>query len=202
MTTKEDTLTKENEPLIEEMLRNAEMAPEPGEMDKVIHRGDEGQPAPMTLAELTSAGWVYIYETKTGERSKCNRNMLPQLLKVKNKDGTLRFTTVKPLSPPFPIRVGHLKCLLHSDNPNRVHYDELGLPACRKSNLTSPYMITQHMRKRHPVEWATIEQERTEREKKEDREFQHAVLSAVKPEKAPLYVSKKDKEKANADGSG
>ena len=195
----EDTLTKENEPLIEEMLAKAEVAPEPGTMDRVIHRGDEGQPAPMTLAELTSAGWVYIYETRTGERSKANRNMLPQLLKVKNADKTLRFTTVKPLNPPFPIKYGQLKCMLHTDDSNRARYDELGLPTCRKSNLTSPYMITQHMRKRHPVEWQTIEKERIDKEKKEDREFQHALLNAAKPqEKAPLYVSQKDREKANA----
>ena len=195
----EDTQT--NDTLIEEMIRDAEKAPEPGVMDKVLHRGDEGQPAPMTLSELTSAGWVYIYEVQTGERSKCNRNMLPQLLKVKNKDNTPRFTTAKPVNPPFPVKVGHLKCKLHSDDTLRAHYDELGLPTCRKSNLTSPYMVTQHMRKRHPVEWATIEQERIDKEKSEDRAFQHAVLGAVKPEKPPLYVSKKDRDKENANTS-
>ena len=189
MTTNEDTTN--NDVLIEEMLRDAKEAPEPGTLDKVIHRGDEKQPAPMTLAELSSAGWVYIYENTDGQRSTANRNMLPELLKVKNKDGKPRFTTRKPSYSP---KLGTLKCLLHADDPNRAHYSEIGLATCRKSNLTSPYMVTQHMRKRHPVEWQTIEKERTDKEKQEDREFQHALLNRVKPEeKAPLYVSKKAK---------
>lgn len=188
----EDTQTN-NDALIEEMLRDAKEAPEPGTLDKVIHRGDEKQPAPMTLAELSSAGWVYIYENTDGQRSTANRNMLPELLKVKNRDGKPRFTTRKPSYSP---KLGTLKCLLHEDDPNRAHYSEIGLATCRKSNLTSPYMITQHMRKRHPVEWQTIEKERTDKEKQEDREFQHALLNRVKPEeKAPIYVSKKDKVK-------
>ena len=122
--------------------------------------------------------------------------MLKELLKVRNKDGTPRFTTRKPSYEP---KRGTLKCLLHEDDTNRAHYSEIGFTICRKSNLTSPYMVTQHMRKRHPVEWQTIEKERTDSEKAEDREAQHAMLRAIKGEKptegAPLYVSKKDKKK-------
>uniref|UniRef100_A0A6M3K1N7 Uncharacterized protein n=1 Tax=viral metagenome TaxID=1070528 RepID=A0A6M3K1N7_9ZZZZ len=196
------TDTQTNDTLIEEMIRDAEKAPEPGVMDKVLHRGNEGQPAPMTLSELTSAGWVYIYEVQTGERSKCNRNMLPQLLKVKNKDNTPRFTTAKPVNPPFPVKVGHFKCKLHSDDPDRARYDELALPTCRKSNLTSLFMVTQHMKKRHPQEWQTIDGERIDRERREDREIQQAVLGVVRAgEKPPLYVSKKDRDKENANTS-
>ena len=194
MTTKEDTQT-DNDAMIEEMLREAKEAPEPGTIDRVIHRGDGEQPAPMTLTELTSAGWVYIYETSDGQRSTANRNMLKELLKVKNRDGTPRFTTRKPSYEP---KRGTLKCLLHEDDPNRAHYSEIGLAICKKSNLTSPYMVTQHMRKRHPVEWQTIEKERIDMEKKEDREFQRNLMAAIKPKEAPLYVSKKDREKASA----
>ncbi len=184
--TTEDT-TQENDTLIEEMLRDAEEAPEPGTMDKVVHRGDESQPAPMTFAALKSAGWVYIYETSDGQRSKANRNMLPQLLKVK-VNGKPRFTTRKPDYEP---KRGTLKCLLHEDDSIRAHYTDLGFATCRKSNITSPYQVTQHMRKRHPVEWATIEKERIDKEKQEDREFQRNLMTASKP--APLYV--KDKKK-------
>ena len=190
----EDTQT--NEALIEEMLRDAENAPEPGTLEKVIHKGDEEQPAPMTLAKLESAGWVYIYETKDGQRSIANKGMLRQLLKLKNKDGTPRFTVNKP---PYEPKRGTLKCLLHGDNPDRAHYSELGLPVCPKSNITNPLQVKRHMQKRHPVEWATLEQERIERERqedkrerKEDRELQHAILKATKPE---LYVSKRDRAK-------
>ena len=176
----EDTTVQvANEPLLEEMLRDAEVAPEPGTIDRVIHRGDESQPAPMTLSELTSAGWCYIYETKTGERSVANKNMLPQLLKVKNTDGTSRFTTVKPQNPPFPIKVGHLKCMLHQDDSKRAHYDGMGLPLCRKSNLTSPYQVRRHMMKKHSIEWQTIEQERKDVEEKRNREMQESLIKGV-----------------------
>lgn len=200
----EDSQTKqiqdENRPTIEEMIRDAEVAPEPGTTERVIHRGDEGQPAPMTLAALKSAGWCYIYENTSGERSTANKNMLPQLLKIKNSDGSYRFNTVKPLNPPFPRPIGVLKCILHKDNPNRVHYTELGLPECPKSNLTSPYQVRRHMLKKHPDQWAVIEQERTDRERKEDREFQKAILGARSTEsigtpEAPLYISDKPKRK-------
>ena len=199
----EDSQTKqiqeENRGTIEEMIRDAEVAPEPGTRAKVIHSGDEEQPAPMTLAQLTSAGWCYIYEELTGERSIANKNMLPQLLKIKEGDGSFRFTTVKPINPPFPIKRGTLKCILHKDDPNRRHYTELGLPECRKSNLTSPYQVRRHMLKKHPDQWAVIEQERKDKERKEDRDFQNVILGRSKetigtPE-APLYISDKPKRK-------
>ena len=178
-----------NEALIEEMLRDAENAPEPGTLEKVIHKGDEEQPAPMTLAELTSAGWVYIYETKDGQRSIANKGMLRQLLQLKNKDGKPRFTVNKP---PYEPKRGTFKCMLHKDDSDREHYSELGYVICPKSNITSPYQVRRHMIKSHKQEWLAIEQERIDRERKEDRELQHAILRATKPE---LYVSKKDRAK-------
>lgn len=171
----EDTLLEEeNKVLIEEMLANAKEAPEPGsEESKIIHSGDTDQPAPIVLHSLVSAGWVYIYETKTGEMSLANRNNLPMLLKVKNKDGTRRFTTKKP---PYSPKVGTMKCLLHAENPEREHYDEMGLPTCRKSNLRNRHAVTLHMEKRHPMEWKAIEQERKDNEKKEEREFMRSLM--------------------------
>lgn len=69
-----------------------------------------------------------------------------------------------------------------------------------KSNLTSPYQVNRHMEKKHKDEWKAIEQERTERERQEDRELQRLLLASAvggisKEEKPPLYISKKDKAK-------
>ena len=177
---------------IEEMLRDADVAAEPGVMSKVIAKGDDENPTPMTLKGLTSAGWVYIYDTVTHERSVCNKNMVRGAIQKKRPDGSRIFTTVKPSEEP---KRGSLKCMLHEDNPNRPHYDDLGLPTCRKSNLTSPFQVRRHMEKRHPQEWATLEQERIERKEQDDRDFQRAMMSGLKPPEAPLYVSKKDREK-------
>jgi len=168
-------IKKENEMLIEEMLNRAEKAKEPGTNEKVIHRGDEETP-PSVMTELKSAGYVYLYETTTGERSTANRNMLLSLLRIKNPDGNPRFTTQKPSYSPHQ---GTLKCLLHPGAPNRTHYNELGLPVCKKSNITAPYMVEQHMKKRHPSAWATIEKERTDRERQEDRDLQKLLIQSA-----------------------
>ena len=166
---------------IEERIRDSEQAPEPGTWGKV-----DGEEFEMSPTELKSAGYVYIYDTKTNERSLCNNNMLAQHLRKKRPDGSYVFTTQKPKVA--PIR-GTMECLLHPNSPKRAHYDELGLPVCRKSNLTSPFQVTRHMQKRHKVEWATIEAERLAVEKEEEREFRRAVMG----KEAPLYVSEKKK---------
>jgi len=185
-----------DEKLVEEMVRDAERAEEPGKEDsRIINKGDAELPIPMVMS-IKSAGYVYIYDTRTGERSLTNRNMLPSQLKKRRADGSVVFTTISPGIKPAR---GTLKCTLHADGANREHYDELGLPVCRKANLTSPFQVKRHMQKRHPVEWATIEEERVAAEKEEDRDFQRMILdrtftSKEKPE-APLYVSNKDKRK-------
>jgi len=157
---------------IEELIRDAEAAAEPGmQKDTVLHRGDEDVPAPMTAAEMTSAGWVYIYDTRTGERSICNKNNLAHNLKKKRDDGSLVFTTKT-----MTAARGTYKCLLHPDDPNRKHYDDIGLPTCPKSNLNSPFQVNRHMQKRHKQEWATIQEERQAAKEQRDREFQERLL--------------------------
>jgi hypothetical protein len=153
-------------------------------------------------AKVESAGYVKIYDTKTGEMSLCNRNMLTHHLKKRRPDGSIVFTTIRPK---FAPKRGQLKCLLHPDSPNRQHYDEMGLAVCKKSNITSPYQVIRHMQKRHKVEYGTIKEEearlekqRERAERQEDRKLQAELLKGVsKPastEEAPLYVSEKKKK--------
>jgi len=176
---------------IEERMRDAVVAAEPGTLKRgqAIDSEDE---MGMSAAALTSAGWVYVYDTVTGERSVCNKNMLARQLQKVRKDGTFIFTTTPPKKAP---RRGTLKCLLHPDGENREHYDALGFPTCRKANLTSPFQVSRHMQKRHKMEWAAIEAERQAAEKQAEREFQERILSMAAGAKdvpeAPLYVSDK-----------
>jgi len=185
---------EDNEKQIEEMILDAEVAREPGELQEkdVVHKGDDELPSTMKAIEVKSAGWVYIYDTRTGDRSLCNRNMLPQHLRKKREDGSKVFTTVDPgFRPPQ----GTLKCMLHKDSPDRAHYDELGLATCTKDNLKSKYQVIRHMQKRHKMEWETIEQERKDIEKDEDRMFQRLMMNKAMTGEAPLYVSDKKKKK-------
>lgn len=167
--------------MLEEAVRTAEKAKEPGEtkVGEVLETGGE-ETGPTKIASIESAGYVYIYDTRTYERSVTNKNMLRDQLKKKRPDGSHVFTTVKPKPAP---RRGKQKCWLYPSDPNRGEYDRLGLPVCMKSNLTSPYQVTRHMQKRHPAEWATIEKERTDKEKEEDRKFQRMILKQATAKK-------------------
>ena len=164
-----------NEKLIEELIREAEDAPEPGtlSMREVLHRGDSNLPAPVVTAALQSAGHAFIYDTITREQSVTNRNMLPGALKKTRDDGSAVFTTKKPDLPPDR---GTLKCVLHTDSPDRDRYASLGFLTCPKDNLHTQYDVMAHMQRRHKREWAAIEQQRVERERNEDRELQHPHL--------------------------
>ena len=188
----EDTKTleqTENMALIEQMLRDVTKAEEPGVLtgDRVVHKGDDEVPAPM-VGTVESAGYGWMYDTKTGAASKCNLNMLPRKLKVKRADGSPVFTVYKPK---FEPKQGTMLCMLHKDAPNRKEYDGLGLPVCPKGTLLSDFHVKRHMQKRHKLEWAAIEDTRVEKERQEElaerreqREFQKRILGRTVPQEA------------------
>jgi len=182
----------ETQVILEEMVRLAEKAEEPGDRPgTVVQKGSEDS-ASMVVQSVASAGYVWVYDTKTAEPSKINRNMLVMKLKQRRTDGSLVFTTIKPS---FAPRRGTHKCLLHPSNPERERYDSLGFGVCNKHNLTSPMQVELHMRHSHKTEWNTIEQEKKEKERLEDRDLRNKLLTqvAAQKEKLPLYVSKKKK---------
>ena len=162
---------------IHEQLRDAEAAQEPGNMQPgVVIGNNEGMT--MTATELRSAGWVYVYNVRTGDRSTVNRNMLEQQLQKKFDDGTFAFSTKKPEGVE-PQR-GKIKCLLHKDDPNREVYIQMGLPECIKDNLNTNHDLTTHMQKRHRREWASIDGDRQEKEKIQEKERDGQLAEAIK----------------------
>ncbi|KKN74734.1 hypothetical protein LCGC14_0387760 [marine sediment metagenome] len=191
------TTTQDNESLIQEALRDAKLVDLPSELkaNPVIHRGDTELDAPMTVKELSSAGYVYVWDSRTGERAPVLYYMLPSILRRRREDGSFIWTTNNPGITP---KRGTHKCLLHKDNPNREEYDKMGLKTCRKSNIINAFEVKQHMSKKHPKEWEAIEDQRKERERQEDRSFQKSLYEAVggkttekAEEKPPVYVSDK-----------
>ena len=161
---------------IHEMLRDAEAAEEPGNMKAGQFVGNSDGMT-MTALELQSAGYVYVYDNRTGDRSMVNRNMLEQQLQKTREDGSYVFTTQKP---DFERYYGELKCLLHPDDPNRELYDRMGLATCTKDNLTASHDLRVHMEKRHRREWATIDGERKEEERLRERDRQDNLAEVVK----------------------
>ena len=148
------------------MIRDAEVAEEPGDMKQgsVISASAD---MTMNAAELQSAGYVYVYDNRTADRSVINRNMLQQQLEKKRSDGSFVFSTRKPEGIE-PVR-GTFKCVLHEDDPNRERYTRMGLAVCPKDSLSSQYDVSLHMRFRHRREWQTIEAEREDMERERTR---------------------------------
>ncbi|MDO8673042.1 MAG: hypothetical protein Q7O66_16665 [Dehalococcoidia bacterium] len=166
--------------------------PESGEVQvgDVIHTGDAELDVQMIVSDIKGAGIAYIWDTRTGERSRTNKNMLPTQLTKRREDGSLVFTQHDPGI--VPLR-GTLRCMLHADlREKHPEYDRWGLPLCPKANLASPQDVKSHMQMRHKREWATIEDDRIEREKAEDRQLQRenarATLAALEA-LAPTSVS-------------
>ncbi len=159
--------------VLQEMIAGAQRAEEPGDRPgSIIEKGD----TPSVLRSVDSAGYVWIWDTRTGDRSKTNANMLPTQLKKRRPDGSRVFTTIDPGIT--PVR-GTVKCRLHPDDPERAHYDSLGFGVCHKSNLVSPFQREQHMKHKHQAEWATIQKEKADADREEDRAFQRNLMQSA-----------------------
>lgn len=177
----EATLDKENAAMLEEMLRNAKPAQVESELARnpIISKGTDGDaPVPMVGRVISSAGYVWVYETRTFEKAPCLYYMLPQILRQRRPDGSYRWTTNDPGQK--PVR-GTLKCMLHSEGPNRPEYDRMGFRVCPKSNLTNEYQLRIHMIKKHPQEWKAIDEAQKKAEADEDRQLRRLLIQSQLP---------------------
>ena len=181
-------LGTELDPVLAQMLGAIELAPEPGALrpGSIVNRtvevdgsaDDEDAPteqvsAPIVAHTVRSAGYCWIYDTRTGQRSRTNLNMLRAQLGKRRVDGSFIFTKDRPkVAPP----VGKHKCLLHELDPGREKYAEWGFQTCPKANLMSEFQVDSHMAHRHKQEWETIKRKRQEERENEDRALQRAIL--------------------------
>jgi len=169
-------MVQNNEVSIQEQLRDAEVAEEPGNIKAGSVVGNSNGMT-MSASELQSAGWVYVYDTFSGDRSIVNRNMLPQQLQKRREDGSYAFSTTKPEKQ---MVYGVIKCRLHKDDPDRELFDSWGLPYCTKANLTASHDLRVHMEKLHRREWATIDGENKAKEKEEEKAKDNLLAEAIK----------------------
>jgi hypothetical protein len=131
----------------------------------------------MVVVDLQSAGWTYLYDTKTREASLCNNNAILAQLSCKREDGSLVFTRTKPSTPPWR---GTYKCILHSESRGALPEDlQASFRFCSKANIPNEHEVMMHMQHRHRNEWLAIERAREERERREDREIQRQMAEAL-----------------------
>jgi len=172
----EEHMTTNDGIAIEEMLRDAEEAGEPGDMvaGQVIGRSEAST---LTTSQLQSAGWVYVYNVQTGSESVINRNMLQQQLEKRHADGSYLFSTQRPADAPRAN--GNIKCTLHADGPDRAKYDGMGLIVCAKSNLLTETDRDTHVERRHPRAWATLKGEERRQEREDTRSERRAMMEIL-----------------------
>ncbi len=188
--TKVEQVDPQREALIAEMLRDAKTIELTGELTKnpVIHKGDSILDAPMVVKNISSAGYVFIWDTRSFEKIPILYYMLGQKLRQRRQDGSYQFTTFDPRQLP---KRGTIKCMLHKDGEKRAHFDELGFRGCPKENITNTYQLRRHMMLKHPQEWKAIEEERIDKEKAEDRALQRLLLAGQLTRTEPPIVETK-----------
>jgi len=159
---------------LQALISQAERAEEPGTLSRgdIIYSAEGEHPMPVVAQALTSAGYVYLWSTETGDRIAVNRNMLPNVLRKRRTNGEPMFSPGDPGIDPW---IGSTKCLLHPESPDRERYAAMGLPSCRKKTIRNEYNLELHMLRKHKSEWATIKKEREDLEKAEDRAFQRKL---------------------------
>jgi len=182
-----ESVIQEGEKALEEMMLDAEEAPEPGSRETVVNRPSADVPLPMTVGELSSAGWVYVWNQFTGDRSLCNRNTLGTQLLKRDEQGRRVFTTQDPGIRPAR---GNFLCMLHKDHPDRVFHDALGLPTCPAGHLRNEYNVRLHMQHRHRSEWAVLEDERRKQTEEEERQVRRAIIDrSTAPTPVPVETT-------------
>lgn len=177
METVEDRAKREVDDVIAGMQGMIEMAPETGAKpgDIVSSGRTPDEPMPAIISTRKSAGYVYIYDTRTGEQSRTNRNMLDTQLSKRRIDGSQVFTTIDPKI--LPVRGNH-RCLLHPDI-RLPEYTTWGLIECSKANLASPQDVEDHMKHRHKRAWSAIERAKADKEKQDTRDYQERLLTSL-----------------------
>lgn len=134
---------------------------------------------------------VVLFSTEDGTPSRVRAEQLVSKL-MPDRQGRAWFSE-KPINPewqyrmdpiskmPVKLREVRYKCMLHPDNPDRSWLESIGLAGitCTADNIPSEFQRQQHMRKKHQIEWATIESAQARRREDEDRARQERLLEMM-----------------------
>lgn len=177
-------------------LTQMQEAPEMEPDDKVIHKGDEDNPAPMVRTETKSAGYVYLRRNSDGKLVSINKNQLALRLKQKLDDG--RPAWLPPNAPwKGRARVPDKPCLLSAEHPDRERMDALNLEVCpKKGRLMGAAALRRHMIKKHKDAWEAIQRDEDQRRQdardERDAKMAEALTMAIGGAKPAKQKSESD----------
>lgn len=174
-----DILPEEQSAVIARMVAEAEAAPEPGSLytGQALKDVDTGSEATEGTAQVVrlikSAGYVTVYDSRTGASSLCNRNMLTAIFAKTYPDAPFeRVFLTKPTKIP---KRGSILCFLNSGHPENKQYADMGFPTCRGRHIPSGYALRRHMEGRHRSEWAAIKEEKAEQRDQTRRRYEDSI---------------------------
>ena len=145
---------------------------------------DPARPFAAAVHSVDSAGYITIYDRRTGQPSTVNRNNIGDTLRktrcVNRCRGKQcahpRELVFQHQDPGFRPKEGTWKCRLHPEDSEREKWDEYGLEVCDKGNLQNRFHLQRHMQRKHKDEWAMISseewdaEEQARRRKQEERD--------------------------------
>ena len=146
----------------ERLLSNAGEHIRPGQQ---LHA--TGEEVGAEVVDIRYQGLLFMWNTKTGVRSRCLPYMRDMKLRERFPDGSPVWTFS---DPQIPQRRGTLLCYLHPDRPEAAPYHAMGYTVCHKQGIPSVDALERHMKK-HSGAWAAIQRDRVEAQRNEDRAF-------------------------------
>ena len=76
--------------------------------------------------------------------------------------------------------MGNLVCALHPDAPDRALFDAMGLRTCDKVGFSNQFQVLRHLERRHPDEFAMIDANKKELERREQVDANKALVEMAR----------------------
>ena len=169
--------------------------PEAEPDDKVVHKGDDRNPAPIVRTKTRSAGMTQLRRNYDGKLVDINKNQLLERLKQKLEDGRPAWLPPKA-EWKGRARVPDKLCLLNAEHSNRARMDELNLEVCTKrGKLMGAKGVRYHMLRKHKDSWDTIqrdeqEQRQAKRDERDARTAEALTVALMGKQAAPAVEHK------------
>lgn len=145
---------------------------------EILGRGTQDGDLPagtfLRVNSLQYKGYVEVWDTQTGDKSRQPWWLLWQTMRKRREDGSLVFTRTDPKIPPDYGQ--DLFCPLNPAAPPDQRFTGRGFRHCRKKHIPHWDALQSHIQHSHKRAWAAMERARAEREREEDRALQRKVI--------------------------
>lgn len=142
---------------------------------EAIGGADSDNPQGVSVSSLKFKGYVRVWDTQTGVESLQPWWLLWQTMRKQHEDGTPVFTRTNPnIAPNYGA---DLFCPLNPSSPQYETFSGMGFKNCRKRHIPTQDAMYQHTRKSHKRAWESMQQQREDKIREEDRDLQRQAIA-------------------------